>query len=145
MSRLLIVSNRLPNTLVRREGGYAIEPSAGGLATGLGSIYQSRDSVWIGWCGLAAERLGGQEPEIQKMLEAERCHGVFLNQYDIENFYYGFSNKTIWPLFHYFPLYTIYNEHFWEAYVRVNRIFCDEVLKVAKEGDIIWIHDYQLL
>jgi trehalose 6-phosphate synthase/phosphatase len=145
VSRLLIVSNRLPKTVVRREGAFAIEASAGGLATGLGSIYRSRDSMWIGWVGLAAERLAGQEQQIQKMLEAERCHSVFLSQHDIENFYYGFSNKTIWPLFHYFPLYTIYNEHFWEAYVRVNTIFCEEVLKVAKEDDIIWIHDYQLM
>lgn len=145
MSRLLIVSNRLPVTLVRKEDGFKVEPSAGGLATGLGSIYQSRDSIWIGWCGLAAERLRGQQEEIQKRLQAERCHCVFLSQYDIENFYYGFSNKTIWPLFHYFPLYTIYNEHFWEAYERVNRIFCDEVLKVAKDDDIIWVHDYHLM
>ncbi len=145
MGRLLIISNRLPITLVRKQEGFHIEPSTGGLATGLGSIYQSRDSMWIGWCGLASERLRGQEEEIQKKLEAERCHGIFLSQYDMENFYYGFSNKTIWPLFHYFPLYTIYSEHFWEAYARVNRIFCDEVLKVAREDDIIWIHDYQLM
>jgi trehalose 6-phosphate synthase/phosphatase len=145
MNRLLIVSNRLPITLVRKDGKFGVEPSAGGLATGLGSFYRTRDSLWVGWCGLAMERLRGQEEEIQKKLSGHGCHGVFLSQYDIENYYYGFSNKTIWPLFHYFPLYTIYNEHFWEAYKRVNEIFCDEVLKVARDDDIIWVHDYQLM
>jgi trehalose 6-phosphate synthase/phosphatase len=145
MNRLLIVSNRLPITLVRKDGKFGVEPSAGGLATGLGSFYRTRDSLWVGWCGLAMERLRGQEEEIQKKLGEHGCHGVFLSQYDIENYYYGFSNKTIWPLFHYFPLYTIYNEHFWEAYKRVNEIFCDEVLKVARDDDIIWVHDYQLM
>ncbi len=145
MSRLLIVSNRLPITLVRREGKLRAEPSHGGLATGLGSVYPSPDSLWVGWCGIALERLRGQEEVVQEMLAEKRCRGVFLSQYDIENYYYGFSNKTIWPLFHYFPLYTIYNKHFWEAYVRVNKIFCDEVLRVANEDDVIWIHDYHLM
>jgi trehalose 6-phosphate synthase/phosphatase len=142
---MLIAANRLPITLVRREGKFQVEPSAGGVATGLGSIYQAHDSLWVGWCGLALERLKGQEEIIQATLGEHKCHGVFISQYDIENFYYGFSNKTIWPLFHYFPLYTIYNEHFWEAYERVNRAFCDEILKVAREDDIIWIHDYHLM
>lgn len=145
MNRLLIVSNRLPITLTRKEGGFRVEPSAGGLATGLGSVYRSCDSLWVGWCGLARENLRGQEEEIQTRLKEEKCHGVFLSRHDIENFYYGFSNKTIWPLFHYFPLYTIYSKHFWEAYKHVNQIFCDEVLKVARDDDIIWIHDYQLM
>ncbi len=145
MNRLLIVSNRLPITLTRREGKLEIEMSAGGLATGLGSIYRSCDSLWVGWCGLASESLKGQEESIQAKLKKEKCHGVFLSRQDIENFYYGFSNKTIWPLFHYFPLYTAYNERFWEAYERVNAIFCDEILKVTKDNDTIWIHDYQLM
>jgi len=145
MSRLLIVSNRLPITLVRREGEIRAEQSHGGLATGLGSVHPSPDSLWIGWCGTALERLRGQEEIVQEMLKEKRCHGVFLSQYDIENYYFGFSNKTIWPLFHYFLLYTIYNKHFWEAYVRVNKIFCDEVIRVAREDDVIWIHDYHLM
>lgn len=145
MNRLLIVSNRLPITLTRREGKLDLEMSAGGLATGLGSIYRSCDSLWVGWCGLASESLRGQEEHIQARLEEEKCHGVFLSRQDIESFYYGFSNKTIWPLFHYFPLYTAYNPRFWEAYERVNRIFCDEIVKVARDDDVIWIHDYQLM
>jgi trehalose 6-phosphate synthase/phosphatase len=145
MNRLLIVSNRLPVTLVKKDGKFDIKPSTGGVATGLGSIHRTSDSLWIGWCGLAQERLKGHEEEIRKLLADRRCHGVFLPQYDIENFYFGFANKTIWPLFHYFPLYTVYSNNFWESYVRVNRAFCDEVVKVARADDIIWVHDYHLM
>lgn len=145
MNRLLIVSNRLPITLVRREGEFQVEASAGGLATGLGSIYKSCDSLWVGWCGVARERLRGREEAIDEMLAAQDCKGVRLSRHDVENYYHGFSNKTIWPLFHYFPVYTVYNKHFWEAYERVNKAFCDEVVKVARKDDIIWIHDYQLM
>ncbi len=145
MNRLLLVSNRLPYTLARKESGFDIKPSAGGVATGLGSIHKSSDSIWVGWCGLSRDRLKGHEEEIQKRLAEERCHTVFLSKYDIENYYFGFSNKTIWPLFHYFPLYTVYSKNFWDSYVRANQAFCDEVVKMAKEGDIIWVHDYQLM
>jgi trehalose 6-phosphate synthase/phosphatase len=145
MNRLLLVSNRLPFTLTRKEGEFDVRPSAGGVATGLGSIYKSSDSIWVGWCGLAQERLKGEEDRIRERLAEERCRPVFLSKYDIENFYFGFSNKTIWPLFHYFPLYTVYSENFWDSYVRANRAFCDEVVRVARKGDIIWVHDYHLM
>ena len=145
MNRLLIVSNRLPFTLTRREGKFDIKPSAGGVATGLGPVHRSSESLWVGWCGMDRERIAGHEEDIRKRLAKERCHGVFLSKYDIENFYFGFSNKTIWPLFHYFPLYTVYSKNFWESYVRANQAFCDEVIKVARKDDIIWVHDYHLM
>jgi trehalose 6-phosphate synthase/phosphatase len=63
----------------------------------------------------------------------------------VDNYYHGFANKTIWPLFHYFPTYAIYNKNYWAAYQRVNEKFCGEALKVIKSGDQIWIHDYHLM
>jgi trehalose 6-phosphate synthase/phosphatase len=145
MSRLLIVSNRLPTTMVRREGKLTLEPSAGGLATGLGSIYMTRDSLWVGWPGVARERLGKNREELESKLAEYRYHPVWLTQHDIENHYYGFCNKTIWPLFHYLPLYAIYSKNYWEAYERVNQLFCDEVAKVAQSDDVIWVQDYHLM
>jgi trehalose 6-phosphate synthase/phosphatase len=145
MNRLLIVSNRLPYTLIRKERGFDIRPSTGGVATGLGSVHQSSESLWVGWSGLSSERLEGYEGAIQKRLAEERCVGVFLNQQDIDGFYFGFSNKTIWPLFHYFLLYTVYSNNFWESYVRANQAFCEAVVKVARKDDIIWVQDYQLM
>ena len=70
---------------------------------------------------------------------------VFLSKKDVEEYYEGFSNRTIWPLYHYFTQYATYEPPLWDAYVRVNQVFCDELVKHAEEDDIIWIHDYQLL
>lgn len=145
MSRLMIVSNRLPVTMSRREGKLTLESSAGGLATGLGSIYRSRDSLWIGWPGVSRERIGDRREEIETRLAEDRFYPVWLTQHDVENHYYGFCNKTIWPLFHYLSLYTIYSKNYWEAYKRVNMEFCDEVIRVAREDDIIWVQDYHLM
>ena len=145
MSRLLIVSNRLPITMNRRDGALTLEPSAGGLATGLGSVYRTRDSLWIGWPGVARERVGKRREEMEARLTEDRFHPVWLSQHDVENHYYGFCNKTIWPLFHYLSLYTVYSKNYWEAYKRVNMEFCDEVVRIAEDDDIIWIQDYHLM
>lgn len=143
--RLLIISNRLPVSVEKRKKGLVFEPSVGGLATGLGSFYKSYHSIWIGWPGIASERLQGKEDEVREKLKAESCHPVFLSERAVDDYYHGFCNKTIWPLFHYFPLYTEYNRETWEAYRRVNETFASAVLEIAKWGDIIWVHDYQLM
>ena len=146
MSRLLVVSNRLPMNLTKREGSLRYQPSAGGLATGLGSFYKSHRSLWIGWPGITLEKIRMEEiEEIGEKLHQEDCHPIFLSQRDAENYYYGFCNKTIWPLFHHFPLYTSYSRSFWETYKRVNQIFCDAVVEIAEPGDVIWVHDFQLM
>ena len=146
VGRLLIVSNRLPITVVRKGGRLRFQPSVGGLATGLSSSYKLYQSLWIGWPGIALEKIKEEEKEeINKKLIADNCYPVFLSQKDIEDYYYGFCNKTIWPLFHYFPLYAVYNKNFWDAYKRVNEAFCETVIKVVKPGDIIWVHDYHLM
>ncbi len=145
MGRIIIVSNRLPVTVAKREGRLLFNPSAGGLATGLGSFYRERDGLWLGWPGISLESARGREEEIIQKLEALSCRPVFLSQRQIENYYYGFSNKTLWPLFHYFLQYAVFDQKLWEAYRRVNRVFCEEVCRVADEDSVIWVHDYQLL
>ncbi len=143
--RLVIIANRLPVTVSKREGKLYYQPSAGGLATGLGSFYRDKKGVWLGWPGLASEKLRGHEEEVISHLKEMDCSPVFLSQRQIENFYYGFSNKTLWPLFHYFLHYTLFDNRMWEAYKRVNRLYCEAALEVADEEDMIWVHDYQLL
>ena len=145
MKRLIIVSNRLPVSVARRRGKLQFQPSVGGLATGLGSFYRSYQSLWIGWPGIPLEEIKGMEEDVKEKLLSEGCYPVFLSQYDIENYYHGFCNKTIWPLFHYFPQYTIYEEKMWKAYKKVNEIFRDIVLEVMERDDFIWIHDYHLM
>ena len=144
MQRLLIVSNRLPLTIQEKKGDLHIEPSVGGLATGLRSWYKSCHSIWIGWAGIGRKRIE-REPNIMERLVSENCHPVPLSQHNVEAYYHGMCNRTIWPLFHYFPLYAEYSEDFWQAYERVNTAFANVVSGIAKPNDIIWVHDYHLM
>jgi trehalose 6-phosphate synthase/phosphatase len=147
MRRLLIVSNRLPISIERRRGKLSFQPSMGGLATGLGSFYKSYNSLWIGWPGITINKKDGDEQEVlAKQLQTEfNCQPVFLSQGEVDNYYHGFCNKTIWPLFHYFPQYVSYDEAHYKSYERANRHFCDAVAEVAHKDDIIWINDYHLM
>src|SRR5690606_14118595 len=72
-------------------------------------------------------------------------HPLFLTAEDIELFYEGFSNNTLWPLFHYFTKYVEYNQRTWDSYVEVNKKFHEAVLKIARPNDIIWVQDYHLM
>jgi trehalose 6-phosphate synthase/phosphatase len=144
MPRLLIVSNRLPLTIQERKGDLHVEPSVGGLATGLRSWYKSCTSIWIGWAGIGRKKIK-RETDIMARLLAENCYPVPLSQHDVEAYYQGICNRTIWPLFHYFPLYAEYREDFWRAYERVNTTFANVVSGIAKPNDIIWVHDYHLM
>jgi len=144
--RLLIVSNRLPMSVVRQGRELEFLRSVGGLATGLASVYRDYGAQWIGWPGLAEEDLDeGQLARVEEELDRENCHPVLMSGEQMDDFYHGFCNKTIWPLFHYFPEYTVYNDHSWQAYRAVNGLFAEAVLKLARPDDIIWIHDYQLM
>jgi len=145
MPRLLIVSNRLPLSVEKRRGRLRFEASIGGLATALGAFYKSHPSIWIGWPGIELEKIKGEEKDVETRLLSESCQPVFLSEQDVEDYYHGFCNKTIWPLFHYFPEYTVYSQDFWQAYKRVNEVFASAVAEVAEDGDIIWVHDYQLM
>lgn len=141
-----MISNRLPFSFGKKNGRLSLESSTGGLATGLRSFYKSRPSAWIGWPGLPGSKITPEEEkQIVKNLAVESCRPVFLSSYEIEQYYHGFANKTIWPLFHYFPLYADYNKNYWTVYKRVNEKFCRAALEIAEPGDEIWIHDYHLL
>jgi trehalose 6-phosphate synthase/phosphatase len=72
-------------------------------------------------------------------------HGVFLTGEEIDNFYNGFCNDTLWPLFHYFPSFVSFKAQAWQAYKQVNEIYFKELEKILKPGDMVWIHDYQLM
>ncbi|MHC4619519.1 MAG: bifunctional alpha,alpha-trehalose-phosphate synthase (UDP-forming)/trehalose-phosphatase [Planctomycetota bacterium] len=146
MDTLLIVANRLPVSVTRRSDRLDFSASPGGLAAGLSALSKSHHQVCMGWPGITTERLTAEErTEISNKLAKRNCHPIFLSARQIENYYQGFANKTIWPLFHYFPLRTIYENRFWRAYRQVNELFCSEVKKIAKTADRIWIHDYHLM
>jgi len=144
MSKLIIVSNRLPVTINRKEGALFYHPSAGGLATGLNSYKSKLKRLWVGWIGTPIED-DWERVSVESDLEKDNLIPVFLSQKEIDLFYGGFSNKGIWPHFHYFTQYTTYEDAYWEAYQQVNQKFAKIVGEIAEEGDIIWVHDYQLL
>ncbi|TSA55209.1 MAG: bifunctional alpha,alpha-trehalose-phosphate synthase (UDP-forming)/trehalose-phosphatase [Planctomycetaceae bacterium] len=146
MGQLLVVANRLPFNIIRKAGYLHFSPSPGGLAVGLSSLPESSKRLWLGWPGVTNENLKVDEKDqIREQLAAEDCHPVFLSRRHMERYYQGFCNKTIWPLFHYFPRRSVYEARFWETYKQVNEAFCDEVMKITKPDDSIWVHDYQLM
>lgn len=144
MSKTIIVSNRLPISLQHKHGKFEFKPSAGGLATGLGSIYKEGENIWIGWPGNDVED-GEQRQEVEVELKKLKMAPVFLTKKDVELYYEGFSNETIWPAFHYFTQHINYEDDYWDAYWQVNKKFCDAILAKAHDEDTIWVHDYQLL
>lgn len=125
-------------------GDFTVKSSAGGLATGLKSYHKSNNSVWIGWPGIDADG-AGEEKEITELLKKEHCLPLFLDNELIENYYDGYSNATLWPLFHYFTEYAEFRQKYWDAYKEVNERFAAAILENAEDDDIIWVHDYQLL
>jgi len=146
MSKTIILSNRLPLQISVESGKLEITPSIGGLATGLKSFHKDGNSIWIGWIGLTEEEIPKNlKEEVIKKVREEACIAVNLTADEIEGFYYGFSNRGIWPLFHYFMEFTEWDTKHWETYQNVNKKYALAILEHYQEGDVIWVHDYQLL
>ncbi|HVY25744.1 MAG TPA: bifunctional alpha,alpha-trehalose-phosphate synthase (UDP-forming)/trehalose-phosphatase [Polyangiaceae bacterium] len=152
MSRLVVVSNRLPFTVENDEQGkFQFTPSAGGLVSALGAYIEGRrqtepefDCLWVGWPGSVVPEQN--EDAVRDLALGQ--HGalpVFLSADEVHAFYHGFCNNTLWPLFHYFPSYTDYDPRHFDVYVSVNRRFADAISAVLRPDDTLWIHDYQLL
>jgi trehalose 6-phosphate synthase/phosphatase len=150
--RLVVVSNRLPFTVSFKDGVPQFRTSSGGLSTGLASYLRQAsadaanrpDYFWLGWPG--ASIAPEHEAAIRKYgAEQFKCAPVFLPEESMEHFYHGFCNKTIWPLFHYFPTLTQYEEEFWQEYRNVNRIFGEAVVSALQPDDMVWVHDYHLM
>lgn len=150
--RLLIVSNRLPVSVKKENGKFIMEKSAGGLVSGLSDYLASLEKgkgkiseyIWMGWPGtnIAKEDEDHVREQVQKEFNAAP---VFLDKELMDKVYLGFCNKTLWPLFHYFPNFAHFNLDFWHEYKRMNELFRDELLKEIREDDIIWVHDYHLM
>ena len=145
MSRTIIVSNRLPIKISNLDKSFEFSSTSGGLATGMKSIHKKNNFLWIGWPGIDKKSLGNNLTKAEKLLQKKNYIPVFLKKKEINDFYYGTSNEALWPLFHYFLEFSIFNKSHWKSYVNVNRKFADSVIKYAKKNDVVWVHDYQLL
>jgi trehalose 6-phosphate synthase/phosphatase len=144
MSRLLIVSNRLPLTVETVDGTAQVVPSAGGVASALRTPH-AQGALWVGWPG---DLSGLDEPGKSRVLgqfREQRLIPIELSRREVEAYYDGFSNEVLWPLFHYLlDKVRLDAESGWAAYRRVNERFARRVAAEYQPGDLVWVHDYQL-
>ena len=150
-SRLLVVSNRLPVVLSQGgKGDWRLERGAGGLVTALEPVLRERGGMWIGWPGIERGKMHDIH-EVEELLERSTAgrgyavRGVNLSTRQHDDFYLGFSNQVIWPLFHDFQTQCNFNPRFWRTYVQVNRKFARVVDRETTAGDFLWVHDYHLM
>jgi len=137
LSRLIVVSNRISKAAP--EGA----SSQGGLAMAISAALRQSSGIWFGWSGNATEEFTGQ---ISMQRENDvTVATIDLEAQDIEEYYNGYANRTLWPLFHYRIDLTQYERSFGEAYARVNKRFADTLLPLIGPDDIVWIQDYHLI
>ncbi|KAL7243392.1 hypothetical protein ACSBR1_015732 [Camellia fascicularis] len=149
--RLLVVANRLPVSAVRRgEDSWALEISVGGLVSALLGVNEF-EARWIGWAGVNVPDEIGQRT-LTKALAEKRCIPVFLDEEIVHQYYNGYCNNILWPLFHYLGLpqedrlaTTCSFQSQFDAYKKANQMFADVVNEHYEEGDIVWCHDYYLM
>src|SRR5690554_4976158 len=143
--KTIIIANRLPVKIERNEDNdFNIIRSEGGLATGLGSLETDSEIHWVGWPGIFTDD-EDEKKEITNRLNSMNFHPVFLSADQIEDYYEGYSNSTIWPLCHYFFSYIEYRADYWEAYQQVKSVFCYESMQFIEDDDIVWVQEYQLM
>jgi trehalose 6-phosphate synthase/phosphatase len=151
MSRLIIISNRLPFSVEKQNGEIIVRQSSGGLVSAIKSyIERNKDhqhytgKLWIG-------SMQGSEAEWKEANDSGLLPGdffmkpVFPDSVTYKNFYNGFSNSALWPLFHYFPSLVEFRKDYFNDYKKINQLFADTILNVYEPGDVIWVHDYQLM
>ena len=141
---MVIVSNRIPVTFTCEHGELKANPSSGGLVSALEPLLEDHGGTWVGSPGSA------DSPELQRLLKEASGRNykfapVFLSEEENHNFYQGFSNEVVWPLFHDLQSRCNFDPIYWHFYQRVNRKFAEAVERASISRDLIWIHDYQLM
>lgn len=143
-SRLLLVSNRVPVTIKTEGTGYKLDKSSGGLVTVLQDLMKTTPFEWIGWPGVEIPQQD-QEQIAKTCQDQYRCKPVFIDDGTADEYYNGFSNGLLWPLFHYQPKDLAFDDAHWDSYQRANALFADVIAPDVKHGDVIWVHDYHLM
>ena len=138
---ITVVSNRLPVTLQRTGSGLERRRSTGGLVSALDPVLSRSGGTWIGWPGV---KLAPDET-LSDPGDPVRIVPVELSTNEVKRYYHGFSNRTLWPLFHCFPQRTRFDRRDWEVYEEVNERFANVADAVSQDSDLIWIQDYQLM
>jgi trehalose 6-phosphate synthase len=143
--RLVVVSNRLPVAVVGSGTGWEVRSSPGGLVTALAPIVRRSGGTWIGWPGCSTEAPAESLLAEHSHLEEYELKAVPISEDEIAGFYRGFSNKTIWPLFHDLLGHFSFDLTNWHTFMTVNRRFAEVIADNLRPDDFVWIHDYQLL
>ena len=139
----VVVANRLPIDMVKQpDGTIEWKQSPGGLVTALEPLLRKRHGAWIGWPGVPEEP-GDAEIETIKQ-DGMSLVPVRLSTDDVALYYEGFSNATLWPLYHDVIVKPIYHRQWWDRYVEVNRRFAEATARTAAQGATVWVQDYQL-
>lgn len=129
MPKVIIVSNRLPVSVKKENDHLKFFPSVGGLATGLASYTNDKKNIWIGWPGIASDDLNESEKQqIVKELSKHNCSPVWLTRRQIKDYYNGYSNSVLWPIFHSLSRRSIPSAEYarwWTTYKRVNEKFTE--------------------
>jgi trehalose 6-phosphate synthase/phosphatase len=143
--RVLIVSNRLPVSISEQGGAPTVRASHGGLATGLREVHSRGNNLWIGWPGTIDGEDEAYAEAVSRALATRRIVPITLTGAEVRGFYDEVSNAVLWPVFHdrldRLPLHPTR----WAVYECVNERFADVVADQYRPGDVIWVHDYQLL
>jgi trehalose 6-phosphate synthase len=135
----VVVANRLPvDRHEQADGSTEWRRSPGGLVTALAPVMRANDGAWIGWVGAPDD---APEPFVHAGMS---LIPVGLSREEVEQYYEGFSNSTLWPLYHDVIMPPRYHRPWWNTYVRVNQRFADATAKVAEPGATVWVQDYQL-
>lgn len=151
MSRLIIISNRLPFSLDTTGETVQIRQSSGGLVSALKGYFEQSDAkgtyfeekIWVGSCEFSENEWNENKDNLQGADFS--IEPVFIDKDIYTNYYNGFSNSTVWPLFHYFPTLTQYEKQHFDAYFKVNELFAKRIIEIMHPDDVIWVHDYQLM
>ncbi|MFT7444333.1 MAG: trehalose 6-phosphate synthase/phosphatase, partial [Granulosicoccus sp.] len=140
MSKIILVSNRLP---VRIQEDGTPERTTGGLASALAAVESEKPQYWVGWSGTPLEETPDPEA-LRKSMAELKIVPVFLSGDEVDGFYEGYSNATLWPLLHYMAQRARFDSDWAEHYRRANEKFADAIMEIAEDGDTVWVHDYHL-
>ncbi|HEY5960141.1 MAG TPA: trehalose-6-phosphate synthase, partial [Polyangiaceae bacterium] len=142
----MIIANRLPVTLNVDGAAWRFVSTSGGLATALSRLHDKTDGYWVGWLGEPSNTVSRVGTSLQAELERRRLVSIELSQTELTRYYDGFSNGVIWPLFHFLlDKVNLDAELDWQSYRTVNMRFAQAAAQRYQPGDVIWIHDYQLM
>jgi trehalose 6-phosphate synthase/phosphatase len=145
--KLIVVSNRLPYVLEKQNGDqWGLKPGSGGLVTALVPVLRNRGGTWIGWSGVYDE-----PPECAEVFAQASCRAGYalrsvpLSKDEVDKYYHGYANESLWPLFHDLQSRCEFDPEYWHTYVKVNRRFAEALMQECGPEDFVWVHDYQLM